>query len=133
MKQPIVRARSETLLEMVPWQTPIQTNCTFKRIQTERISEKQKRHNSFLGGEQILSRTGASILGIVKQSEVDQIGSDGVTAIEWSVDVRVIVAPRVGDESEKKEDEGESDGCDRPVLLGPVPPPSERAEPTSCH
>ena len=45
--------------------------------------------------------------------------------IEWVIEVGIItVAPRVGDESEKKDDEREANGCDCLVLLGPLPPPS---------
>jgi hypothetical protein len=53
-----------------------------------------------------------------------------VIVIEWVVDFGIIniVAPRIGHESEKKDDDGESDGCDSPIFLGPFSPPSESAK-----
>lgn len=72
------------------------------------------------------SCTGACILGIAHQGEVDEI----VSVIERVVEVGVITAaPRVGDESEKKDDEREANGCDCPLLLGPLPPPSQTSKP----
>lgn len=44
-----------------------------------------------------------------------------------------LVDHRVGDEGAEKDDEGESDGGDGPVLPGPLPPPSDRAEPRVRH
>ena len=76
------------------------------------------------------SCTGACILGIAHQGEVDEI----VSVIEWVVEVGVITAaPRVGDESEKKDDEREANGCDCPLLLGPLPPPSQTSKPWVRH
>ena len=50
--------------------------------------------------------------------------------IEWVVEVGVITAaPRVRDESEKKDDEREANGCNCLVLLGPLPPPSQTSKP----
>jgi hypothetical protein len=56
-----------------------------------------------------------------------------VAAIEWLVDVRVNAAPRVGDERQQEDGDGESDGCDGPILLGPLPPPSESAKALVRH
>jgi hypothetical protein len=73
-------------------------NSKKKKIKIRRNSkEKKKRSNLFSLIVEIGRRTGACVLGIMQQGEVDQIGSDGVAAIELMVDARVIVAPRVGD------------------------------------
>lgn len=56
-----------------------------------------------------------------------------MAAIEWLVDVRVNAVPRVGDEREEEDGDGESDGCDGPVLLGPLPPPSESTKALVRH
>ena len=78
------------------------------------------------------SSTSASILGIVQQGEIK--GIDDVSVIEWVVDVGImIMVPRVGHESEKKDDDEESNGCDCLIFLGPLPPPSESAKPRVRH
>lgn len=75
---------------------------------------------------QMGSCTGACILSIAQQGEVDEI----VSVIKWVVEVGVITAaPRVGDESEKEDDEREAKGCDCPFLLGPLHPPSQTSKP----
>lgn len=44
--------------------------------------------------------------------------------MKWAGDFGVwFIAPRVGEESESEGNNGKSDGCDCPVLLGPPSPP----------
>lgn len=104
-----------------------QTANSIKYENYVKIKGKNVRNQFVHGRCKIGSFTGAFILGIVEQGKVDQIGGDGVIVIERLVD------QRVGYEGAEKEEEGESDSSNRPVLPGTLPPPSDRAEPRVRH
>ena len=73
--------------------------------------------------------TGACSFGSVEKSQRNEIDVGGVE-IEGRGSVGV---SRIEEERESEEDDGESDGCDGPIPLRPLSPPSQSAKPRIYH
>lgn len=83
-----------------------------------------KNQNEFFQLEDFV--TGASIFGVVEQSQVNQIAGGEINGRGCSIG-----RTGIEEESENEDDDCESDGCDCPV--GPFCPPKQSAKPLICH
>lgn len=124
MKKPAVRARSESLLDMVPGQCPIQTNCNKEQTYNERYpetyTENEQRYGCFV------SSTCAPVCCSSHQGQVDKIV--GGEFERWES-----VVPGIENQNEDEDDDGECKDSDYPVLPGPLPPPNQRTKTIIRH
>ncbi|OMO97183.1 hypothetical protein COLO4_14808 [Corchorus olitorius] len=72
--------------------------------------------------------TGACSFCTAEQSQGNKIIGGAATKGRGIVGVS-----RIKEESETEANDGESDGCNSPIPLPPLPPPSQSSKPCICH